>query len=174
MFSIEFRAADCPTSSRSGAPAYDLITAHGFMDIVPVATTVSVFRWLAHGGMLYASSTTTATLRSFRSIAIRHSKPRCSPNTTRRWSAAACVVKPRGVPVRVDDFTLPLRRRLWRGRVRRSDWDITPREGRYRDRDADVLRTLLMWIRSESEGRPAIEWRRSLAGTPTPRPTRKR
>jgi hypothetical protein len=38
-----------------------------------------------------------------------------------------------------------------------SDWNITPVAGRYRDRDAEVLRTLLAWIRSESELRPAMD-----------------
>jgi hypothetical protein len=38
-----------------------------------------------------------------------------------------------------------------------SDWNITPREGRYRDRDADVLRALLFMIRGESERQPGID-----------------
>ncbi|MGZ8198132.1 MAG: hypothetical protein ACXWVP_07235 [Burkholderiales bacterium] len=38
-----------------------------------------------------------------------------------------------------------------------SDWNITPRERRYRDRDAVVLRALLSFMRAESERRSGID-----------------
>jgi hypothetical protein len=48
-----------------------------------------------------------------------------------------------------------------------SDWNITPRQGAYRDRDADVLCMLLATIRKEGERNASIDPESSCAGTRT-------
>ena len=142
-------------------PAYDLITAHGVMDIVPVKPAIGHFAaWLAHGGMLYASLNydgDTALFPLYRDEAFEAAvlaeydasmeRRRVSGKATggsrsgRRVHAALCEA----------NFNVLV--------YGTSDWNVTPVAGRYRARDAEVLRTLLAWIRRESELRPAVDRR---------------
>lgn len=156
---IEFRCCGLFDFDPGTLAGYDLITAHAVMDIVPVKHTVSRFSaWLEHGGMLYASLNydgDTALFPLYRDNAFEAAvlaeynasmeRRRVQGEATggarsgRRVHAALCDAR----------FSVVA--------YGSSDWDITPREGRYRDRDDDVLSTLLAWIRGESEGRPGID-----------------
>ena len=75
-----------------------------------------------------------------------------------RWSDAACWANRQAARTLAGGFTACFQgwASTWLA-YGSSDWDITPREGRYRDRDADVLRTLLAWIHDEGAQQPAIE-----------------
>ena len=138
---------------------YDLITAHAFMDMVPMAAALSRFsRWLAPGGVFYATLNydgDTAMFPVYRDEAFEtgllaeyHAsmerrrvlgEPTGGAHSGRRLHALLS-----GIGFDVLAYGS-------------SDWDITPREGRYRDRDADVLQTLLAWLHDEGAQQPAIE-----------------
>jgi SAM-dependent methyltransferase len=155
---VDFRC--CSLLEFEPKPAcYDLITAHAFMDIVPIGPAVSRFKaYLAAGGVLYATLNydgDTALLPLYADPAFEDAildgydasmeKRRVDAHATggarsgRRLHQA----------LRESDFDV-----LAYGS---SDWNITPRSGVYRDRDADVLRPLLATIRKESERNPAID-----------------
>ncbi len=138
---------------------YDLITANAFMDVVPMAAALSRFsRWLAPGGVLYATLNydgDTAIFPVYRDEAFE---------TALLAEYAASMERRRvlGEPTGGAHSGRRLHSLLSKMGFEvvaygSSDWDITPREGRYRDRDADVLGTLLSYIRNEGEQQPAIE-----------------
>lgn len=138
---------------------YDFISAHGFMDIVPMARALSLFSaWLAQDGVLYATlnydgdtalfplyrdpAFETAVLAEYDASMERrrvHGEPTGGARSGRRLHSLLA-----GTGFDVAAYGS-------------SDWNITPREGRYRDRDADVLRTLLSMLRGESERQPGID-----------------
>ena len=138
----------------SQAPAqFDLITAHALMDVVPLHSALSRFRnWLAPGGLLYATLTYDGKTAffppsadiEFESTLLAHydasmeqrrvnAEPTGGAHAGRRLHAAL-------LQTGFDVIAYG-----------RSDWNVTPFEGRYLDRDADVLRALLGYIRGEGE-----------------------
>jgi SAM-dependent methyltransferase len=143
---------------------YDLITAHGLMDIVPMARTLSLFRaWLAEQGVFYA----TLNYDGDTALFPLYRDPAFESAVLAEYDASMERRRVQG------EATGGARsgRRLHAGLAGTgfgaaaygsSDWNLTPREGRYRDRDADVLRTLLCLIRGESEPHTGID-RESLA-----------
>ena len=53
---IEIRFAACELAAYEPEVAYDLICAHAFLDLVPLAPALAAFgRWLRPGGLLYAT-----------------------------------------------------------------------------------------------------------------------
>jgi SAM-dependent methyltransferase len=142
-----------------GTACYDLVTAHAFMDIVPIGPAVSHFAsWLAAGGVFYATLNydgDTALLPLYGDSAFEDAALTGydASMEKRRVDARATGGARSGRrlhnALREGDFDV-----LAYGS---SDWDITPRAGIYRDRDADVLHALLATIRTESERNPTID-----------------
>lgn len=141
------------------AGRFDLITTHALMDVVPLEATLSRFAgWLAPGGLLYATltydgETTLYPLYGDQSFEAALLAAYDASMERRRVQGESTGGAHAG-------------RRLHAALSRMgfdviaygsSDWDITPLANRYRDRDADVLRALLAFIRDEGERAPAID-----------------
>ena len=137
---------------------YDLITAHAFMDVVPMAAALSRFsRWLAPGGVLYA----TLNYDGYTAIFPVYRDEAFETDLLAEYDATMERRRVLGEPTGGAHSGRRLHGLLSAMgydvvAYGSSDWDITPREGRYRDRDADVLRTLLAWIHDEGVQQPAI------------------
>jgi SAM-dependent methyltransferase len=156
---IEFRRCGLFDFDPVPAARYDLVTAHAFMDIVPVANALSRFSaWLAPGGMLYASLNYDGDTALFP----LYGDPDFESAVLREYDASMERRRLSGEPT----GGARAGRRL-HGALRdanfsvlaygSSDWNITPVSGGYRDRDADVLHALLTWIHGESRKQPAID-----------------
>jgi hypothetical protein len=138
---------------------YDLITAHGFMDVVPMPRAVARFaEWLAPGGMLYATLNydgDTALFPLYRDAAFEAA-------VLAEYDASMERRRVQGLPVGGARSGRRLHSLLMQTgfdviAYGSSDWNITPFDGRYRGRDADVLGTLLALMRGESERERAID-----------------
>lgn len=157
--SIGFACTDLFDFEAGHPDRFDLITAHALMDVVPLPTALSRFSaWLEPGGLLYSTLTYDGDTALF--------PPYCdAPFETALLAQYDTSMEHRRV---LGEATGGARagRRL-HGALSQagfdviaygsSDWNITPLEGRYRDRDADVLRTLLAYIRKEGERHPPID-----------------
>jgi SAM-dependent methyltransferase len=138
---------------------YDLITAHAFMDMVPMAAALSRFsRWLAPDGVFYATLNydgDTAIFPVYREEGFETALlAEYDASMERRrvlGEATGGAHSGRRLHALLSEMGFDV------AAYGSSDWDITPRNGRYRDRDADVLRTLLAWIHDEGAQQPAIE-----------------
>jgi SAM-dependent methyltransferase len=155
---VDFRCCDV-LEFEPGRACYDLVTAHAFMDLVPIGPAVSRFAtWLSAGGVFYATLNydgATALLPLYPDPAFEDAilAGYDASMEKRRVGAYATGGARSGRrlhdALRESGFDV-----LAYGS---SDWDITPRSGIYRDRDADVLHALLATIRTESERNPAID-----------------
>lgn len=157
--SIEFSACDVHDFEPATPTRYDLVTAHAFMDIVPLATTLSrMSSWLAPGGLLYA----TLNYDGDTALFPEYRDPAFEAAVLARYNASMELRRVRGGATGGARSGRRLHAALGDAGFAviaygSSDWNITPRGGRYRDRDADVLRTLLAWVHNESREQPAID-----------------
>jgi SAM-dependent methyltransferase len=138
---------------------YDFISAHGFMDIVPMARALSLFSaWLAQEGVLYA----TLNYDGDTTLFPLYRDPAFETAVLAEYDASMERRRVQGEPTGGARsgrrlYSLLAETGFDVAAYGSSDWNITPREGRYRDRDADVLRALLFMIRGESERQPGID-----------------
>lgn len=132
---------------------YDLITAHGFMDLVAPLSTVQRFeQWLATGGLLYATLNYdggTSLLPGFGDAEFENSLLRLYDESmeTRRTDGEAT-----GGARSATRLINALASRDWSLLAYgSSDWNLTPISGAYRDRDGFCMQALLDFIRREAE-----------------------
>jgi hypothetical protein len=157
--SVEFHCSGILEFEPARRGGYDLVTAHNFMDLVPMARALSLFsEWLAEGGLFYATlnydgdtalfplyrdeSFETALLAEYDASMERRlarGEPTGGARAGRRLHA---LLRPAGFDVVAYGS---------------SDWNITPHEARYRNRDHDVLCALLDMIHGEGERQPGID-----------------
>jgi SAM-dependent methyltransferase len=137
----------------------DLITAHAFMDVVPIAPALRRFsEWLTPGGLLY----TTLNYDGDTVLFPVYGDERFESRILDQYDAS---MESRRVQGESTGGARSGRRlhSLLSGTgfdviaYGSSDWNITPREGTYRDQDADVLRALLACIHAEAERHPEID-----------------
>jgi SAM-dependent methyltransferase len=143
-----------------GSPAaFDLITAHSLMDVLPLEPALARFSaWLAPGGMFYATLNYDGDTglfpvhddEAFECLLLAEYN---ASMERRRVQAEATGGAHAGRRL----LTALSRMGLDLIAYGSSDWNVTPFEGRYRDRDADVLRALLAFIRDEAEHAAAID-----------------
>jgi SAM-dependent methyltransferase len=141
------------------AKRYDLISAHAFMDIVPIARAVSLFSaWLAPEGVLYA----TLNYDGDTALFPLYRDPAFETAVLTEYDASMERRRVQGEPTGGARSGRRLHSLLAQkgfevAAYGSSDWNITPRDGHYRDRDADVLRALLSMIRGESDHKRGID-----------------
>jgi hypothetical protein len=138
---------------------YHLITAHSFMDVVPMERATSRFsQWLAPGGVLYA----TLNYDGDTALFPLYRDPPFETSVLAEYDASMERRRVQGESTGGARSGRRLHSLLSKSGFEvvaygSSDWNITPRARRYRDRDADVLRTLLALIRSVSERQPGFD-----------------
>lgn len=157
--SIRFSCSSLFEFEPSELARFDLITAHALMDVVPIEAALTRFRgWLEPRGMLYMTLTydgATALFpaygdESFENDLLREydasmERRRVQGEVTGGAHAGRRLLSALS-PTGFDTIAYGS-----------SDWNVTPLEGRYRDRDGDVLRAMLAFMRSEGEREPAID-----------------
>ncbi|MEN8259386.1 MAG: class I SAM-dependent methyltransferase [Pseudomonadota bacterium] len=148
---ISFVHAPLDKFDPSDEPAFGLITAHAFIDIVPLAATVTrIQNWLADDGIVYATlcyDGGTALFPPYENEVFE----------TRLLTEYDASMENRFVDgQRIGGARSG--RRLYGlldaagfdiAAYGSSDWNITPLRGRYRDSDKTCLTALLSWIRDE-------------------------
>jgi SAM-dependent methyltransferase len=138
---------------------FDLITAHALIDVVPLQSAVArIQNWLAPGGLFYATLTYDGDTRLFPSYA----DPEFETTLLAHYDASMEQRRVNGEATGGADAGRRLHAILSQTgfdmiACGRSDWNVTPCDGRYRDRDADVLRALLGYMRGEGEREPLID-----------------
>ncbi|CCE22415.1 class I SAM-dependent methyltransferase [Methylotuvimicrobium alcaliphilum] len=157
---IEFQCICTPLSEFRPAPnRYDVITAHAFMDLVPLRQTLAGFHdGLKPGGLFYTtinydgetvvfppypdSEFEDALLQSYDASM---EERRLNGSET---GGAKCGRRLYGELLSAGFEIL---------RYGSSDWNITPSDGAYLDDDPVVLEHLLGWISSEGRNDPALD-----------------
>lgn len=150
---VEFRHDDVMRFEPPQPGAFDLVTAHAFMDIVPIAPTLARFaEWLADAGLLYA----TLNYDGDTALLPLYSDESLEAAVLARYDAS---MEQRSLDGRATGGAHS-GRRLHRSlgdagfdvlAYGTSDWNITPQRGRHRDGEALVMRMLLECMRHESE-----------------------
>jgi SAM-dependent methyltransferase len=139
--------------------SYDLVTAHAFMDIVPIDPAVSrIAAWLAPGGLFYA----TLNYDGHTTLFPLYADPAFEDAILAGYDRSMEERRVDGEATGGARSGRRLHRALHASQFHvfaygSSDWNITPAADSYRDRDADVLRTLLAVIREESERSPLFD-----------------
>ena len=156
---IDFACCDLLDSGPRTAGRFDLVTAHALMDVVPLESTLArVSSWLGSGGLLYATltydgATTLLPLHgdeAFESeLLAEYDASMERRRVAREATGGACAGRRLHASLGDAGFDVIA--------CGSSDWSITPFGGRYRDRDADVLRTLLACIHDEGARAPNID-----------------
>jgi SAM-dependent methyltransferase len=143
-----------------GSPAaFDLITAHALMDILPLEAALSCFSaWLAPGGVLYV----TLNYDGDTALVPVYDDEAFESALLAEYDASMERRRVRGEATGGARSGRRLLTALFRMgfdviAYGSSDWNVTPFEGRYRDRDADVLRALLGFVRDEGERAASID-----------------
>jgi SAM-dependent methyltransferase len=138
---------------------YELVTAHSFMDLVPLARALSrVSMWLQDGGLFY----TTLNYDGHTALLPRYRDPAFERAILTAYDASMERRRVEGEPTGGARCGRRLHALLARSgfdvtAYGRADWNITPLAGRYRGQDADVLRMLLACIYRECASTPAID-----------------
>lgn len=151
---VELDLISSPLADFSAKPAsFDLITAHGFMDIVPLRPATNRFAdWLAPGGLLYATlnydgGTTlfpTYWDEAFEGLLLARYDESMEQ---RRVGGLATGGSQSGRRLHAVLESTGFNMLAYGS----SDWNITPVKGAYRDQDALCLQALLNFIREEGE-----------------------
>ncbi len=141
--------------------AYDLITAHAFMDLVPLAPAIDCFaRWLAPGGLFYATLNYDGGTTLFPAYADGRFESELlavydASMDSRRVDGAATGGSRCGLrmhtALQAAGFDIIA--------YGSSDWNLTPLHGAYRNRDAVCLRALLDLLGGEGERSAGIDAR---------------
>lgn len=144
--------------ARSKRP-YDLITAHAFMDMVPLERALMrLADWLGEGGLFYATLNYDGETAFFppyedeafemqvlaeydASMEKRHLQGE-------RIGGAKAGRRLHGALEKTGFLIIA---------YGSSDWNITPYRGHYRDQDEKVLKDLLIMMRQEGTRQPAID-----------------
>jgi SAM-dependent methyltransferase len=138
---------------------YDLITAHAFMDLVAIDSTLASFEhWLVPGGLLYA----TLNYDGFTSIYPPFEDGRFESQLMAVYDASMDSRRVNGEATGGSRsgsrlITALLERRWEVLAYGSSDWNLTPLAGHYRDRDSVCMQALLEFIRVEAE-RSSLDW----------------
>ncbi len=143
--------------SEFSSPAfrYDLITAHSFMDLVPIAPTLRRFaQWLAPEGLLYATLNydgVTAVYPPFRDRAFERALLAAydASMEDRRVDGEATGGAHAGSRLLDALFDLGWNVLAYGS----SDWGLAPVSGHYLDRDKVCVQALLDFIRGEGDRR---------------------
>jgi SAM-dependent methyltransferase len=147
---------------RTDAHRYDLITAASFMDIVPIAPALSRFsEWLAPDGMFYAPLNydgDTALFPLFGDAAFEAAVLAQYDDSMERRRAGDEAIGGSRSGRRLHSALIQKNFRVVA--YGSSDWNITPRDGRYRGHDGVVLHALLSTIRREGQTAAALDDRR--------------
>lgn len=132
---------------------YDLITAHSFMDLVPVDSTLQSFeQWLLPDGLLYATLNydgKTSLYPPFEEFG--HESELLSfydASMDRRRVDGEATGGSRSGSRLIAGL---LKRRWGLLAYGTSDWNLTPLSGQYRDRDKVCIQAMLDFIRLEGE-----------------------
>lgn len=151
---VELALINTTLADFSAKPAsFDLITAHGFMDIVPLQTSVQRFaEWLAPGGLFYATLNYDGDTALFpiyhdeafeKRLLARYDESMEQRRVDGLATGGSRSGRRLHAALLAEGFTL-----LAYGS---SDWNITPVNGAYRDADGLCLHALLGFIRAEGE-----------------------
>jgi SAM-dependent methyltransferase len=141
------------------SPDYDLITAHAFMDLVPMARALGLYsRWLSDGGLLYA----TLNYDGETDLFPQYGDPGFEATLLAVYDDSMDRRRVAGEPTGGARsgrrlYTLLEHAGFEVVAYGSSDWNLTPLDRRYRARDADVLRMMLQCIRGEAEREPMID-----------------
>ncbi|MGD7037215.1 class I SAM-dependent methyltransferase [Methylotuvimicrobium buryatense] len=156
---IEFQCICTPLSEfQPASNRYDVITAHAFMDLVPLLQTLSCFHaGLKPGGLFYATINYDGETVVF------------PPYPDSEFEDALLQTYDASMEARrlngSETGGAKCGRRLYGELLNAgfeivsyggSDWNITPEDGTYRDDDQAVLERLLGWIYSEGRRDSAI------------------
>ncbi|MBE0435542.1 MAG: class I SAM-dependent methyltransferase [Methylomicrobium sp.] len=157
---IEFQCICTPLSEfQPASNRYDVVTAHAFMDLVPLRQTLSDFcAWLKPGGLFYGTINYDGETVVF------------PPYPDSEFEDALLQGYDASMEARRlnDSKTGGAKcgRRLYGELLNAgfeivsygsSDWNITPSDGAYLDDDPVVLEHLLGWISSEGRSNPALD-----------------
>ncbi len=142
-----------------GAGSYHVITAHAFMDLVPLAPCLALFKnWLKPGGLFYG----TINYDSETVIFPPYHDSGFEDGILAEYDASMERRRAQGEAT----GGAKCGRRLYRALQQNgfhviaygsSDWNITPVDGSYRDDDHVVLRYLLHWIFGEAEKNRTVD-----------------
>ena len=148
---IEIRFAACDLASYRPQSRYDLVTAHAFLDLVPLAPALAAFgRWLRAGGLLYATINCDGAPElapCYRDEGFESALLACyaASMEARRVdglaTGGAYCGRRLGTLLVLHGFSVV--------EAGRSDWHIDPTDGGYRDSDGACLETLLNLIWKE-------------------------
>ncbi len=157
---IEFQCVCTPLSEFRSAPnRYDVITAHAFMDLVPLRQILAGFHdGLKPGGLLYT------TINYDGETVVFPPYPDCEFEDAllRGYDASMEARRLNGS----ETGGAKCGRRLYGELLSAgfeivsygcSDWNITPIDGVYLDDDSVVLEHLLGWISSEGRSNPTLD-----------------
>jgi SAM-dependent methyltransferase len=146
----EFRAVDAP---------FDLITAHAFLDLVPLEPTVKQIRgWLKPGGLVYATLNYDGGTHLF-PVYGNGIFEACLLNA---YDESMDLRRVKGQPTGGSRAGTRLHSALMMGGFEilsygSSDWNMTPRNGTHRDEDALCLQAILECIHGEGAANPSID-----------------
>lgn len=156
---VEFRCGDVLRFEPSPDTGYDLVTAHAFMDIVPMASTLARFaRWLARDGLLYATLNYDGDTALFplyddeafeRDVLARYDESMELRRVDGQASGGARSGRRLHRMLCDAGFDVVA--------FGSSDWNITPSQRRYRNGERLVLAVLLDAMRDECRGQPHID-----------------
>lgn len=141
------------------ASHYHMITAHAFMDLVPLAPCLTRFNdWLRPGGVFYG----TINYDGETVIFPPYHDTDFEDRILAEYDASMERRRERGEATGGAQCGRRLYRALQQSGFQviaygSSDWNITPVAGSYRDDDRVVLHYLLQWIFGEAEQNPAID-----------------
>lgn len=157
---VKFIPVCAPLSEFASTPeSYHVITAHAFMDLVPLAHTLTHFMgWLKPGGLFYSTinyDKETVIFPPYQDTDLEERILMEYDNSMerRRISGLAAGGARCGrrlyQTIQHTGFAI-----LAYGS---SDWNIVPNNGNYRNDDHVILRYLLQWIFSEAEKNRSID-----------------
>lgn len=150
---VRFACSDIARFEPAPGERYDLVTAHAFMDLVPMRPLLEGFaRWLAPGGLFYASMNydgETTLLPVYADAA-------WEARLLLRYDASMEERRVDGAPIGGAHSGRRLHAMLPDAGFEilacaSSDWNALPHRGCLRDRDALVVSVLLEAIRRENE-----------------------
>lgn len=157
---VKFIPVCTPLSEFVSTPdSYHVITTHAFMDLVPLAHTLTHFiDWLKPGGLFYSTinyDNETVIFPPYQDTDLEEHILMEYDNSMERRRISGLAVGGakcgRRLYQTIQQIGLDI---LAYGS---SDWNIFPNNGNYRDDDQVILRYLLQWIFSEAEKNSSID-----------------
>lgn len=132
---------------------YDLITAHAFMDLVPVDSTLQRLEgWLVPGGLLYATLNYDGVTSIFPPFGDGAFESKLMAVYDDSMDSRRTEGEPTGGSRAGSRLLSALLARRWEVLAYgTSDWNVTPLAGQYRDRDSVCIQAMLEFIRLEAE-----------------------